>query len=661
MSTTNTAKLGPNFETWRQAINEHIESSKKYKKLAEMLGLTQAAAELEAGFNNVVEEHLRGVDSPTMARDIRHAIEFSHDICGDPWRAAFASWLKNDPATTSLITQAVHNPDSFSYHGFIGDLTEAFGQALAAKGEHAVISPFYRPDAPDAVQYKTRLADGTWLDISEESLLACMRNSQGPHIVHCANHAFFENENFDLSKLQDAFTTLFKGSRLPVVEEEGHESTGQLSTWDVNALGANDTITIFTTHTRENRFLNLGQLFHRLDAIDRAQAHPEADKFEHVAPIATDMVETLLKSIVVDADISKVHPVKVDGGKPIFFDGPVTLRPDALEILRRQRYRGFSKGGNDFRDGMRLLVHTLEAKNADGEPLVNSPGGLTTQELISNISIIVFGLNEKPMAQYYRDHGVYVPIVSSKNDIVAPIPPFLHEEREPVFNYAGNDAGAGHSPQYAVDGMLADWRIHDLLRMAGAVSQGQAAITDIKLLPDGDGYNPNTLMLEVAPGTTDAMMVGCIESLNSAMRNAGLRDTTLKRMGGDQRPTRYSLVNNDSATELVSPENIAKVAGVFRSLCAQCGPKAAAAPAAPPVTGLWVSQAAAYGKMSLIKRHLLDEQQGKHGPDSVIDKASLISYVRADNKRGVRKHPLTERNLDHERIPVEKSAANLSL
>ena len=86
-----------------------------------------------------------------MATDIRHALEFTHDICGHPlqaaFKAAFTSWLKNDPQAAALIAHAVENPEGFSYHGFIGDLTEAYGQALAS-GEHPFISDLLSAGSP---------------------------------------------------------------------------------------------------------------------------------------------------------------------------------------------------------------------------------------------------------------------------------------------------------------------------------------------------------------------------------------------------------------------------------------------------------------------------------------------------------------------------------
>ena len=292
-------------------------------------------------------------------------------------------------------------------------------------------------------------------------------------------------------------------------------------------------------------------------------------------------------------DIGKIHASKRDEGKPVFFEGPITLRPDALDIIRRQRYRGFSKGGNDFRDGMRLLVHTLETKDANGQHAVISPEGFTTKELVSNISMIVFGLNEKPMAKYYRAHGICVPIVSSKQDVTAPPPPFLHEDEEPVYNYKGNEAGDGHSPNYAVDGMLANWCTHDLLRMAGAVSQGQAAITDVNLVRaiDGISYEPNQLRLEVAPGTTDAMMDASIPPLNRALEAAGLQDTTLERRPGQGRE-RYFLINNDTSTQLATPESIATLQDVFRG---DVGAVRRQGASAPPSSG----QAPGRGTMGL--------------------------------------------------------------
>ena len=170
----------------------------------------------------------------------------------------------SNPIAHKTIQQ--ESPETFSYHGFIGDLCEAYGNALAA-GPHGVTSPYFKPEAAEAVQYKARLADGSWQDIKQEDLVALARKPDGPHIVHSANHAFLDNQKLDLDSLQNEFAKLFDGSRLPVPSGIEAADTGHLSTWDVKNLGPNDTITVFATHTQQNRFLNLAQLFHRLDEV----------------------------------------------------------------------------------------------------------------------------------------------------------------------------------------------------------------------------------------------------------------------------------------------------------------------------------------------------------------------------------------------------------
>jgi hypothetical protein len=641
------------FDNWRKLINFVVNDPEAYRALKkskniDILGVTLAndnlgilGANLAKGFPEVVDQHLQGFEEGSpVAKDIRNALGFAHDICQDPWRAAFITWCKESPELPKLIAKAREAHNAFTYHGFIGDLCEAFGQDLA-KGEHPVISPYYNQQNPNAVQYRARLGDGEWEAITQDDLVALARKKQGPHIVHSANHAFLDNEALDLGLLQDEFSKLFDGSRLPVEAVEQSVNTGHLSTWDAKNLGPNDTITVFATNTRKNRFLNLGQLFHRLDEVDAKKNNPKDDTFQNVAPIAVDMVETLLKSIVVDGDIEKIKSHKDASGKPIFFDEAIRLRPDAIDIIRRQRYRGFSKGGNDFRDGMRLLVHTLDARDAGGKETVHFSDETTSiRDLISNMSVIVFGLNEKPMADYYREHGVHVPIVSSKNDITAP-PSVWHEADEPSYSYTGNATGDGHSPAYSVNGMLADWRIHDLLKMHGAISQGQAAITDVNFVVNADGtYVPNTLSLEVAHGTTDAMMDKVKKPLNDALSTAGLSGVTIERVGDNQSRNRYELRGEG----LVSSENMARVQSVLRSLSqTHKANTAKASTTRPENMPLWVSEAAAYEKISGIKRYLALEEKGKlHQespyPVSVIDPASVTDRVRYNNAQGLREH-----------------------
>lgn len=644
------------FDTWQQAINHSITSYRDYVKFAKDNGLAADAEKLQASFPALVDRYLAGFDPQSLVgQDIRNALEFAHDICPDPWRAAFVTWC-SDPenkALSALIAKANENPEAFSYHGFIGDLCEAYGKTLAV-GSHAVTSPYFKPETPDMVQYKARLADGSWQDISQADLVALARKPDGPHIVHSANHAFLDSQKIDLDSLQNEFSKLFDGSRLPVQGADQAKTSGHLSTWDTANLGPNDTITVFATHTQQNRFLNLAQLFHRLDEVDSKQDKPREDIFKHAAPIALDMVETLLKSIVVDGDVEKIRSHLDAAGKPIFFDAPVTLRADAIDIIRRQRYRGFSKGGNDFRDAMRLLVHTLDAKDAAQAPMVAMPEGITARDVISNMSVIVFGLNEKPMADYYREHGVNVPIISSKNDITAP-PSVKHEADEPAYNYVGNATNDGHAPSYAVSGMLADWRIHDLLKMHGAVSQGQAAITDISFVPAANrAYEPDRLSLEMAHGTSDAMMDRVLPAFTQALHHAGLTNVEVVRVGNGQSRERYELQGEG----LVSAENIERVQGVLRALSATHKPNTAKSQPEHPQIPLWVSEATAYEKISGMKRYLLLEAKNwldrKHNPYpvSVIDPASVVERARYMNEKDLREHPRTLRNTEHPRISV---------
>ncbi len=562
------------FDTWRGIIAEQIEAgtvddpdvfrdkSKPYKAEASKLsGAFKAWLKDETYWNGTDHPKLEGA----LGNDIKDVLEFANECVFFHWNAAFLSWVM-DPHNEKfqvLLKEAEAEPDATRYRTFIVKLMEAVGEDMArgkSRAEPLLHSSYYNEQKPYQVQYKARMANGEWEDIRQEELFDMLRNPNGPHVVFCANHAFLDSQGPDIDSMGKAFTSLYEGA----LADSNNPNSPKISAWDdADGLDASKTVMVMATNTAPNRFLNLADLFRRLNEIEANHAHPEDDKFQYVSPIAVQTVATILAASVEEGEQKNIHFLRGPTGKPQFSHVTLHIRPEAMDSLRRMMFTVFSKGGNDSRDAMRLLVHALHAKTVDGKPLVIMPKGIEIPDFVGNISMMVTGLNEEPMDQYYIDQGVLAPIYTNKPDPTAPIPAWRFNPMDPTYNFDGSAKVAkGHEPNQSVEGILADWRLRDQQRMAFAGTLGKAAITDINFVPNGNGgYDSNVLSLEVAPGTTDAMMDKALEVFNATLARDGVR---IERVGTGQGRHRYQLHGEG----LVSIDSIEKLSKAFQPFSA---------------------------------------------------------------------------------------------
>jgi len=520
-------------------------------------------------------------DVGSLDMKIRNALEFAYDVSyskASPWwSTAFATWAVGNTELEEAIHNARKNPAAFRYYDFIAKTCRSFGEAMLNGEGHTVISPFYKEEISQTVRYRTKHADGSWHDVEKTDLVASMRDPNGPHVVMISNHAFLETQKVDIEMLHDAYVKLFNESkRKPPTSEQqvadykSSPAQNMLSTWDKEGLSAKDAVMVMATYTNKNRFLNLADLFERLDEQQVHAADPRQDTFSKLAPIARDMVENIMQSIVSDADSGRIKFQRDAQGRPLFFDlteGAITLRADALDILRRQIYRGFSKGGNDFRCAARLLARTLDAKDTTGNPLVTMPHGHSIRDLMSSLSVIVFGCNELKMEEYYTNLGVRVPWKTNNQDTIA-IASAQYTMVDPIFRIPGDSTHNGHTPAHLVDAILADSYTRDLMHMANASAHGNAAIANVHLVAQGDSpnkFDAITLGIELSPGTTDAMFDSIKAGLLDSCKKHGLPDLEITRRPDNQSALRYQLHGKDGA-ELITVKIITALKAALMAL-----------------------------------------------------------------------------------------------
>lgn len=560
------------FDTWRAIIAEHIEAGTvDDPDVYKTSPMRNAQKELSKDFKIWLadETYWNGVDRPQLnsavGKNIKDALEFGNECVFQNWNGTFLSWLMdpNNVKFQKIISEANAKPELATYRRLVADIMRAVGEDLAkgkSGNEPLLKSNYYNEQLPDTVQYKARMANGQWENIDEKDLIDKLRNPKGPHVIFTANHAFLDSKASDIDSIGQAFTSLYEGALV----DPNNPNSPKLSAWDDPAgLDGSKTVMVMATNTAPNRFLNLADLFRRLNEIEAYHDHPEDDTFEHVSPIAVQTVATILAASVEEGEQKNIHFLRGPTGKPQFSHVTLHIRPEAMDSLRRMMFTVFSKGGNDSRDAMRLLVHALHAKTVDGKPLVIMPKGIEIPDFIRNISMMVTGLNEEPMDQYYIDQGVLAPIYTNKPDPTAPIPAWRFNPMDPTYNFDGSAKVAkGHEPNQSVEGILADWRLRDQQRMAFAGTLGKAAITDINFVPNGNGgYDPNVLSLEVAPGTTDIMMDKAVEALNDDLALNGVR---IVRVGTGQGRDRYQLRGEG----LVTIDSIEKLSKAFQPFAA---------------------------------------------------------------------------------------------
>lgn len=503
-----------------------------------------------------------GQNAPAIGSDLYKKIikglNFTADIMPHPFRTAFLTWAQEKPYLRDYLKKIAKEPnEAVHYDLFRADMLEAFGQDLMAKGNSRML------DHPNNNHYVTQLSDGSWKVLSDDQVADMIQSGGkgGPHVFMTANHAFLETMN-DVAGTVDNYKKLID----TVTEDKFAKKKAIIGTYDHQPLTSKQTIMVVALNTRENNYLNLAQLFHRLHEVDVAnEKGPQTDQFRYTSPIAKLMVRTILKSIVEDP--SRI--TEGAGSPPIFVSGdePVKLRPDAAEVARNIQFHGFSKGGNDFRDGMRLLARTMNLENSKGEPLFQTdiPARDIRKDIVSNISVTVQSMNEKPMHEWYKNHGVSVTYFANRHDAIALPPDIEHSEADRMIVYHGPVAGRAHHPNVITENLSHPYILqHYRCAMASLTDDPAIRFT---LFEKMDGRH--CLVLKTAPGTTDAMMQQAIDELETAFVSVGLVDNdvkkkiVVKRIENAHGCERYELISTKGEEDLFSVDTIRRLNEAF--------------------------------------------------------------------------------------------------
>lgn len=496
-----------------------------------------------------------GLTEVALYKKLIMGLTFTAEIVPPPYGSAFMQWALEESKRDGgyirekLKEYAKLSNDEVEYDLFRADMLEAFGQEMAKHGLAPAFESNQKPDGTFNTRYVTQKADGTWLPLPEDKVVELLRRSvekKGPHVVITANHAFLESMD-DLRLITDGYKKLLtdplvtKGkTKLVTVESSDQE------------FAPDETILIAAEYTRENNYLNLAQLFRRLHELKHVK-DPKQDKFENTAPIAKMMVATILKSIAKHPDQIKM----VDGTPPRFTsDRVVELRSDAPEILRRAIFFGFSKGGNDFRDGMRLLTRTLD----DNRAIFLPSEGTKIEDIISSVSLTIQSLNELKLDPYYKKHGVTVNYFSNRHDQIALEPEIDFDHNDSAITYVGPTKYNGHYPGLVTENLSHPYILqHHQCVLAGTTGKPAIAFLRYQVVPDADrpGKNLHRLAIETAPGTSDALFphdarngrqdhtdrnTPCaIQGVDLALAQHGLAHIKVFRIPGEHGNIRYEL------------------------------------------------------------------------------------------------------------------------
>ncbi len=466
---------------------------------------------------------LPAVGTPAFAM-VQNMLVMSRDIMGHPWRAAFCSWAMESPDFKKLLHPAqLKEQGPLDYDRMRGEMFEAFGKALKAGGR----SPVMDDGMND--RFVTQQSNGSWKVLTEDEVAKLVRESgaNGPHVIVTSTHAFCESIE-DLKPITEGYQKMVHGCL-------DNDPNLKLVPYDKFQPGQGQTIMIAAMHTRGNNFLNLANLFNRLHEVQTYANNPQADRFKYLSAGSRQMVSTILKTIAVD-------PSRIQAGKdaqdvPTLFDRsrPLALRDDSAELVRHYMFQGFSMGGNSFRDGMRYLVHELVASGAPKEQV---------REIVSSIAIAVKALNEKEMAPYYREYGVHVPLISNHHDQIAPRPNFAYSDDDPFINLDGFTDASGHHPKLM--NLIADFA-HSKAAQCNllAALAGKMAITHL-------GGTADQVLLDLAPNTSDALLVKHMETIQHALTRRGLGHVAVERVEGQGR-TRLALRSTHPLRDFSEP------------------------------------------------------------------------------------------------------------
>lgn len=562
---TESADVFPTFDACLNSIEAYrlAGSGRDGYKALTRSGAQKDWAKINEAFESFKLDSSRwdGVHAPLKGSKLYNklitGLDFTANIMPNPFRAAFMLWALERPYLQNSLQQVAQaTQESVHYDQFRGHMLEAFGQDLKAKGN----CPMMADEKNNT--YVTKLSDGSWKALSEEEVAGLIRGGAqgGPHVFVTANHAFLETMD-DLTPITSGYEELIA---------EVTKGEAKLVPFDREPKAPGQTILIAATNTRENNFLNLAQLFHRLHEIDEAnQKGPQTDQFRYCSPIAKQMVVTLLQSMVQDPsrivhDQNGAPPCLVSG------DAPVLLRPDAAEIIRNVQFHGFSKGGNDFRDGMRLLTHTLNRTTAAGQPLFQTEIAShdIVKDIVSNLSVTVQSLNEKPMHPWYKSRGVSVTYFSNRHDTIALPPEIEYTQEDPSVVYHGPTKANGHYPGVIMENLSHPYILQHYRCALASLAQ-KPAIRFVLYQEISEGHG---LVLKTAPGTTDAMVESSLHMLEAAFNKAGLQDSAgnpkikIRRIEGAHGCERYELYSTQGPDDLLSRGCLFKLTQAFDAL-----------------------------------------------------------------------------------------------
>jgi hypothetical protein len=420
--------------------------------------------------------------------------------------------------------------------------------------------------------FVTRAEKREWSALSEDAIIESIRaqGSSSPHYIITANHAFYENIDYDLATISDGYGKLAQD----VFKDSEGKSPVRIKRLHEEGLSSKDTVVVAAAHTRENNYLNLASLFRRLFDVAMVNGSPENDRFENISPNALRMSRLVLK-LIAESPL-QVSEARVDNAPRLIADNvPFRVRADATELLRKLNFTGFSKGGNDFRDAMRFLTHQLEKVNGEGKPLVTfAKKGMVARDILESVSVTTESMNELPLGDYYLNKGVAVGYFSNAVDTIAPPPLDVHFDSrgEQKITYGMGKGGYGdyngHEPKRSIEANASHPVISNYRRCEFAACAGKAAIRHVffnNVTGDDGKHSTNALVLKLAPTTSDVLFEKNKKDLERALKHEGL-DHVRVESNGSFGCFRYQLVSDKGTNALFDTATIAKLQRAFWGL-----------------------------------------------------------------------------------------------
>lgn len=314
-----------------------------------------------------------------------------------------------------------------------------------------------------------------------------------------------------------------------------------------NAAGEGQTMVLFSCETHKNPPLNGIALTRRLKEMKANIAQGREDQFHETSDgakrIANLMLACMCENYYQDDGKGGVKPLfKVDDPRPlaeIFADGRprITLSADAGRIAQHFQLMGYSKGGNVVSDAMRYLHAQLQATvNDRGVVRVATEDGYSIgtqrfgdyglRRILHNINTASMAARELPFTETQKKHGLQRVAFNNIHDALTGSYEYPGSWNDEFYLIEGTRDKRGHDPEDAMGTreqsgyILNDARVSRRLKEFFAPHYGRAAIANIY-------FEEGNVMLEAAPGTPDATLARYRETIESAMKQAGLRDAAM--------------------------------------------------------------------------------------------------------------------------------------